>query len=197
MMDSLTFIAELVKALAWPMSIVLMVFLLRHVLRDLLPSLRKLKYKEFEAEFSEELAKAELQAEQAKLPSPEQAVEIASSMSEPVNEKYKRLAEIAPRVAIMEAWRDVELALNAAATGWDFDNPQDDSSPNLSSVIARLTREGKLDPGEQDFLEYMRSLRNRAAHAHDIDLRSDQAYDYAVLASRITARIRSIKRNDS
>ncbi len=196
-MDSLTFLSELVKALAWPMSVILIVFFLRHTLRDLLPSLRRLKYKEFEAEFSQDLAKAELQAQQAKLPPPEQVVDTPVGVSEPAHKKYKRLVDIAPRVAIVEAWRDVEVALNAAATGWDYDNPQDEHFPNLSAVITRLTNEGKLDPGEGSFLEYMRSLRNRAAHAHDIDIRSDQAYDYAILASRITARIRSMKDKNS
>jgi len=60
-LDSLTFVAEIVKALAWPTSILLLVLTLRKPIGELIPFLRKLKYKEIEMEFSCELA--ELKAE--------------------------------------------------------------------------------------------------------------------------------------
>jgi len=47
-MDTLTFISELIKAVAWPMTAIVLVVLLRKPIIELIPLLRKLKYKELE-----------------------------------------------------------------------------------------------------------------------------------------------------
>ena len=195
-MDILTFIAELAKALAWPISIMLIVFLLRNNLNELLPALKRLKIGALEAEFSEDLAKAEQQAQQANLPPPEQAVETMVGVPEPAYEKYERLAYISPRAAIIEAWRDVEITLKVTATGGDYSSLQSSSLRNTSHIIKHLIEEDKLHPKDGEFLEFIRSLRNRAAHTHDIDLSSNQAYRYAMLASRISARLRAMIDSD-
>lgn len=62
-MDGLTFISELVKSLAWPMVAAGIVMLLRKPLGELVPLLKKLKFREFEAEFGEEVKKLEKEAE--------------------------------------------------------------------------------------------------------------------------------------
>jgi len=54
-MDVYTFVSELVKALAWPATTVVLVLILRSPLVDLMRSLRKVKYKELEFEFDREL----------------------------------------------------------------------------------------------------------------------------------------------
>lgn len=54
-MDRLTFTAEAIKALAWPMALVVVALMIRKPVIQLLPFLRRLKYKEIEFEFSKEL----------------------------------------------------------------------------------------------------------------------------------------------
>jgi hypothetical protein len=54
-MDALTFISEIVKALAWPTAIVVLVSLLKKPIVELVPLMKKLKYKELELEFSQEV----------------------------------------------------------------------------------------------------------------------------------------------
>lgn len=195
-MDALSFIAELVKALVWPVSVIFIVYLFRHSLQVLLPNIKRLKYKEFEADFVKDLERASQEAKQARLPSEEEAQDIPVGAPEPAAEKYRRLSEVSPRSAVIEAWRDVELALSATAGPYDFDDPQFDKHPNLSNVMDRLTREGKLDPVEKTFLEYLQNLRNRAAHSLNINLRPDQAYHYAMLATQMTAGLKTKKKSD-
>lgn len=63
-MDVLTFISELIKSLAWPVAIIILVILLRKPIVELIPLLRRLKYKDLELEFSQEVTelKAEVEA---------------------------------------------------------------------------------------------------------------------------------------
>ncbi len=195
LMDLMTFVSEIIKAIVWPITFILAIWMLRHIFKSILPNIKTLKYKDFEADFTKDLERAEMEARLVNLPPEEEAQKINVGFSESATDKYRRLSEISPRVAVIEAWRDVELALTAAASVYDFDNPQNDRSPNLNSVMERLTSEGQLDPGERDFLQYMRQLRNEASH-RDIDLRSDQAYRYAMLASQMTAALNKKKRRD-
>lgn len=55
-MDALTFTAEAIKALAWPTAAIVVALMVRKPVIELLPFLRRLKYKEIELEFSKELA---------------------------------------------------------------------------------------------------------------------------------------------
>ncbi len=50
-MDWLTFLATIIQAVAWPVTIVAIAYLLRKELRALIPLLTKLKYKDIELEF--------------------------------------------------------------------------------------------------------------------------------------------------
>ncbi len=70
-MDWLTFLVELAKALGWPFAVVVLVFVLRQSLVKLIPTLRHLKYGDFEADFGEKLEEAEHKADAAHLPAAE------------------------------------------------------------------------------------------------------------------------------
>ena len=50
-MDTLSFTAEMTKALAWPLTIILALLLLRRPLADLIPLLQRLRYKDLELDF--------------------------------------------------------------------------------------------------------------------------------------------------
>jgi len=49
-LDTLTFTAEVIKAVVWPASLLVLAFLLRKPLKELIPLLRRLRYKEVEIE---------------------------------------------------------------------------------------------------------------------------------------------------
>jgi len=99
-MDVLAFIAKLVEALAWPLASVVLVALLRREIRSLLPFVKRFKAGPLEAEFEREVR------------------ELRSSVEEGVNVKHEelaasqstavKLAELNPRSAILEAWREIE-----------------------------------------------------------------------------------------
>ena len=67
-MDWLTFTTEITKALAWPIAVVFLIFLVRKPLASLLPDLRHFKWKDFEIDFEKKIAKIEEQADLVLLP---------------------------------------------------------------------------------------------------------------------------------
>ena len=58
-MDFLTFLATIIGSLAWPACLLVALFMLRRPIAELLPSLRRLRYKELEVDFGKELEKIE------------------------------------------------------------------------------------------------------------------------------------------
>ncbi|MER3513447.1 MAG: hypothetical protein C4310_02805 [Chloroflexota bacterium] len=50
-MDWLTFVTELIKALAWPITILIIIIVLRKPLANLIPTLQRLRYRDLEIEF--------------------------------------------------------------------------------------------------------------------------------------------------
>lgn len=49
-------ITEVVKTLVWPVTLIVTVIILRDAIRQLIPGLNKLRYKDFELEFNKELS---------------------------------------------------------------------------------------------------------------------------------------------
>lgn len=184
-MDWLQFVASMVDSLAWPAAALAIVTILRKPLRDLLPLLQKLKYKDLELEFGRRLL--EVQAEvTAQLPAQtERAIgEIEDSVA-------VRLAPVSPRAAILEAWRGVESAILEAAhsLGKPF---FDDRSPVLVSAIRALEESGQLLRAQADILDDLRQLRNEAAHAPEFSIPVSDALDYVRLSEVAASHLRGI-----
>jgi hypothetical protein len=185
-MDPLSFIAELVKALAWPGAVVLLVTMLRKPLSDLIPLLQRLKYKDLELEFGKviEEVKEEVQAQLPPVPATKALTTGASAV-------LVKLAEMSPRAAIIEAWREVEDSLLDAAKRKGLDLPP--RQVTLPVYVIRLMHaKGLVDSDKLTIVNDLRMLRNSAAHAPDFALSKDSALEYAELATRLTEYFRSL-----
>lgn len=198
-MDALTFIAEVVKALAWPASVVAFLFMMRKPVGELIPLLRKLKYKEIEMEFSREIA--ELKAEA--LPAPQQpALPAASSKDEHLaaarlpdrlstkREELIRMTGFSTRVAVMEAWLEVEAAaIEVASSFWSV--PPSDTFKNFPRMGEYLLQCKVIDHKQLETFKRLQQLRNKAAHAQELNLSEDDARSYVELALALAAQIRA------
>jgi hypothetical protein len=185
-MDPVTFVAELVKALAWPASVVTIVLILRRPLAGLIPLLHKLKYKDLELEFGRgvEEVKAEVLAELPTSPTPKALSAGASAV-------LVKLAEMSPRAAVTEAWRQVEGALIEAAKRKGVDLPPRQVALPIY-VLRALQAKGALDPGKVAIFNDLRALRNSAAHAPEFALSQESALEYAALATQLAEYFRSL-----
>jgi hypothetical protein len=179
-MDWLTFIVGMTSALAWPATAIVAVALLRGALVELIPSLRRLKYKELELEFGQKLDAVVIEAEQAKLPEPAPPVALPPAPAS----KLEVVAEVAPRAAVLEAYRQVEVAGDQALRRVGIDPPR--SSRARAQILEKA---GIVTSSTGGLLRELSELRNLAAHSEDVELTSSQAVQYARLAERVVTAI--------
>ncbi len=198
-MDTLTFIAEIVKALAWTASVVLLTFLLRKPIVELLPLLRKLKYKEIEMEFSREIAELKADAlpalEQPALPSdtPDEEQVATTQLPDRLENKRDellRMVSFSTRVAVMEAWLEVEsAAIEVASSAWGM-SPSD-TFKNFPRMGEYLLQCKVIDQKQLEAFKRLQQLRNKAAHAQELNLSENDARSYVELALALSAHIRA------
>lgn len=201
-MDWLTFISKLFDTAAWPVVVLGIFLLLRKPLCEAVRAWETIKatYKEFAVE----LKKAKEEAEKASLPvsplvasssSDESSHAYPSSRgseslpssrrSEPLLDKYERIIEISPAAGVVEAWRDVELELLGFAERRGFPTDR-----NLTlAVLSQLEAADALDSRSVEIIKTLRRLRNEAAHHTARPISQDDAMEYAMLATRIVARL--------
>jgi uncharacterized membrane protein (DUF106 family) len=106
-MDNLTFIAEILKILIWPIIVIIIVTLLRKNLISLLAELRFIRFKDLEIEFYKELEKANKKVEKANLPKFDSIKGL-----EDKNDYLNKIAYSSSRGAILEAWILIENQLS-------------------------------------------------------------------------------------
>lgn len=194
-MDTLTFTAEVVRAVAWPASLLILAFLLRKPLRELIPLLRKLKYKEIEIEFSKEVSalRAKSISEQQNVLPSAGAGAGSSELPERLQNKRLELLRMVPfstRVAIMEAWLEVEAAASEVASSF-WSQPPNDAFKNDPTLGDYLLKCNVINRDDLEMFKRLRYLRNTAAHAQELDLSEGDAVSYVEVAMSLAAKIRS------
>ncbi|BBG89074.1 hypothetical protein [Aeromonas caviae] len=183
-MDVLTFISELIKAVAWPATAIVLVVLLRKPIVELIPLLRKLKYKEIELEFAQEVYELKAEVEAIAKEKGEEAPSIASTSSNLLN-----LVTFSTRAAIMEAWLEVESAsVTVASSFWG--GPPNETFRNMPRLGEYLLQCKVIDEKQLSVFNKLRQLRNKAAHAQELDLSENDARSYVQLASDLAKHIR-------
>jgi hypothetical protein len=176
-MDALTFISKLIDSLAWPVTVVIALVLLRRPLAELLPQMRKLKYKDFEAEFGEDVKQLE---EEAKQVLPAEVVESARA-----GDPIEQLIEVSPSAAVLEAWRGVEAAAKRLLERKGHKLDYEVAAPY--KLIERVLDTAAIDRRKLKIFADLRRLRNKVAHADEYEVAPARARDYVRLASALTA----------
>jgi len=178
-LDWRTFIAEVLKAIAWPAFLFFTVLVFRKPLLDLIPALRRLRFKEFELEFGRELLEAERWV--TALPVRPEVVRGAGTAPE----RLRHIATVAPTAAILEAWRDLEAAAADAAARRGFS-----VAGGIWQLFAVLQSERILTEAQASAVDSLRRLRNKVAHTDDGGITEEQALRYVEIAASLAATIR-------
>lgn len=183
-MDWFEFISAMTESLIWPVVTIIIVFSLRQPVTELIPLLKKLKYKELELEFSK-------LKDDAKIATYDKNGGSASSDNE---ESFLplQLVPFSQRAAIMEAWREVETAAISAA-GSFLKSSSNDSLRNIKKLGQDLVQGQIIDENELHIFNKLRDLRNKSAHAEHLNLNESDAKFYIELASNLIKRIKSSK----
>ena len=204
-MDWLTFIVELTKALAWPLTIVAIITLLRRPILQLIPDIRKFKFGDLEIDIGKELREVEKQAETA-LPELKEVTRTVSVVVEAVgkaegkaevigqagiidtNDRARRLAELSPAAAVVDSWLELETALRKGASANDIAVNEGSNPVKLMKALMNLE---KVDRQTYEIFDKLRGIRNRAVHARSMDLTASQALEYREITKRLAAKLLS------
>lgn len=184
-MDLFTFISNLVNALAWPLSVIVVVMLLRTPLFGVLKNLKRLKFQDAELDF--EKAVIELKG-----------IETAESKQAPLTSSKLRLAELSPRGAILESWLELEDALATAAEtkGMDRKRPAGISGRLVSvdslAFAQMLALSGSLSAGFLERFQTLRKIRDRSVHVTDDAIKLEDAESFARLVGELKLEVLNI-----
>ncbi len=182
-MDWLTFISSLIGNLAWPLTVIIAVIILRKPLGKLLPQIKKFQYKDLNLEFGELEKRAE-----AILPL--ESEKLIEHTIVPIT-ALREIADISPRAAIMEAWRSVEYELKEAAKRM---NLQDIKQGNIKRFIDQFRKAEIISGPIAVLLHDLRALRNDAVHASEIEISNTSTEQYIITANNLCNYLKSINR---
>lgn len=187
-MDTLTFVAELSKSFAWPVLILLLFLLLKKPIRDLVPLITKLKYKDFELEFRRKVENVEAELD-IDLPSKELKEVFLED-----TDKIMKLAEVSPRSAVIEAWRTLESELFTIARE-EYRKYEGHEIALMTQRLAMntITKSERFNKEFIEMLNELRTMRNQAAHAPEFALDSKLALGYASIAYRMAQKTRNMR----
>ncbi|STR44783.1 hypothetical protein [Iodobacter fluviatilis] len=182
-MDWLTFISKIAETVAWPFVVIVIFLNLKDNVQELFPILRKLKYKDFEAEFGEGVRDIS-----EKLPAGD-TQKSAESAGEPssLREQLYRLSETAPRAAVLESWLQVEHAAQRLVSRADI---ADGSLRRMGPAIMRnyLEKTGTLSEQQLESFNKLRSLRNKVVHFVEVSLPIDEVLEYVDLSLSLASQ---------
>lgn len=187
-MDWMTFVVEMTKALAWPISVAIGIYHFKGEVAKLLPRLKKLKHKDTELEFAERVE--ELAKDIAKTNDKTQPIAIGENFLDDYN-VLVRLADISPRSAVMEAFRTVEAAAARALVKAYPELKEKGAMPQIQ--LLKLLRGRVLDDQSYRQLNELRMLRNKAAHDEEFSLHGMPIEAYVDIALTIANHLESYK----
>lgn len=187
-MSFLEFFAEIVKAVAWPTTVIFLAYLYRAPLLKLLPRIQRFKHKDTEIEFGREVA--ELQKKSSPLlQAPRRSDEIRRFF-ELERAKITELIDIEPRSAIMKAFRLLESSAAQAVAKFfpDLDTKEIIGPTKFGHL---LKNKEIFSEADFDFFMQIRKLRNKAAHMDDFQLSADVATRYCDIALSMAESLRN------
>ena len=195
-MSWLQFISAIVSSVAWPATLIVLVWMLREPLRRVLLTITSLKYKDLEVDFGRELKELEEKAKvinitpinRTALPSP------AKDEPSQILADAERLAADFPGPAVALAWSAVESTLMQAVMRLAIspDYPSDNSAYKNTKLLAG---QGLLDTQTLEVFERLRNLRNIAVHGGGgVQISFDEAREYVAIARGVVEKLTALTR---
>jgi hypothetical protein len=174
----MAFSANIIGSLAWPVSVVIGIFLLRGHIAKALPFLRKLKYGDIELDFGRRVREVKEEVEKHLPARPGTATLDTGTIM--------RVAGIDPKAAVLAAWAEVECA--AIESARRLGNAEVTKPHQALSYFERHSHVG---PNLISVLHDLRHLRDQAAHAPDFQPDTSIALEYATTAAAVANFLRS------
>ncbi|WP_419782896.1 hypothetical protein [Malaciobacter marinus] len=157
-------IVKIIDSLAWPITVLIIIFIFRKNIISLIPTLTKLKYKEFELEFDKELEKLNIDTKN-KIPE--------SSIKNENNYYIEQVRKTTPRAAILDSW--LELESNITSMCINLNLVSSSSSINFIKLINKLKEENIISNEDLLNIHKLRDLRNKSVHNFEFNISEKEA----------------------
>ena len=142
---------------------------------ELIPQLKKLKYKELEMEFDHELETLSKKSQESRA-----RVKVETPKEEEDDYYLQRVKELSPRAAIMESWLSLEST--AITTAQHFKITPEKKRINFHMAVKSLLKSNVLTDQDVANINDLRALRNKAAHEIDFPITEDEAAKFMEIA---------------
>jgi hypothetical protein len=173
--DLLTFIASMFRSLVWPSCILILIIILKRQISELLSRLGTVRYRDLNLIFERGIEGAK------------KAVPDAKKLEPFKFHYFEGLAELSPRAALLDAWYGFEAQAMSIVKGLGL---VERGEPIQMAKLFHVLREGDLiNREEEKALIKLRTVRNEAAHAPEVNLSKEQVTEYAELITQLTDRI--------
>ncbi len=181
-MDNLEFISQLIKSLAWPVAILVIIVLFRNHIGKLISSIEKIRYKDVDIEFVKKTSLvAEEVSEQIKLD--KELVEKYPAEIKNNFDRFKRIAEIDPRGAVINAWIFLEDILREFAVKKGVYDEKYFATPIW--LINDLAESKVLSEHVAEKILDLWSLRCKAVHDIDFYIPTKSAKEYVSTSEKL------------
>jgi hypothetical protein len=163
------FIADVIKAVAWPLVTLVVAIMLRKPFTSLIDAVRQIKYGGVEAQF--ERGTENLQRDLAK-----------SAVHEAAMGAGVATGEKSPLMTVTAAWRDVEQAIRAGA---HLRLGIEDGTISPAKLLERLVEKGALQPSTGDAARTLLHLRNLAESAQSEHNLAERVPSFVTMARAV------------
>jgi hypothetical protein len=178
----LSFVAQVVASLAWPVAVLTGVILLRRHLLALIPLVRSVKYSDVEIRFGKEVAELAKSSAAATLP---------TQFPNDTSHQWEDLAAIAkirPRTAIRQAFLRLSEAMIEYARKKQIEiAPEALTMPMV--VGAYLLGSGSISSEQYDLLSRLRGLLDESERAQPDSILPESAAEFVGLAFGLAASV--------
>lgn len=172
-MDWMEFIIGLLNAISWPIVVLITVLSFRKNLTKLMPFTRKLKFKDFEVEFSDEIDELVQNAQTA----------FPDLKSDPKTH-LTAAARHLPNSCVLEAWGLLNVQAQTLVKKHFPEATINEDTP-YKDIGYVLTKHEVLDLKKSKLFNELRRLRNKVAHAESYEVGGSEAIQYVDLCFRL------------
>ncbi|GAB3672250.1 hypothetical protein [Salinisphaera aquimarina] len=173
-------ILEVLGIIVWPLTVIVIVLILRKPIGDTIRSSKKFKFKDVEIQFDSE---ARQLREEIEREIPEQEKRVVRLKTEDSDIRFSR-ARIPPDQRIFVAWQRIEQATNELIERHGLATK---SSVSLEKAAKKLLQAGVLDRSSASALEDVAAFRNKAVHYGQSSISQEVADSIEAVANRLTA----------
>lgn len=192
-MSILEFLSNIIGDLAWPVAAIILIFITRKHIAELLASVTRLKFKDLEMDFRR-LAESAEKLPPSLPPLPDEQPSSRAIYSSLENQILD-VVERAPSAAILLAWASVETAISSAVARMAI-SPEPPQYRSVVHNLEQLRNFSQLPKEVAHTINEMRMLRNKVTHDNKQGLAISQqrALSYAETAIRIIKHLEGLSR---